>query len=265
MGRGKMDDRTQAKIWRYMDLAKFVSLLSSESLYFACPTEFHDPYEGFYPKSHTQAFSQISQKYLDQMAVTRDEIIARHPGVNIIGLDSAVGVAMDGFKKAFDEVRLKFGITCWHKNEVESEAMWKLYSASGNGIAIESTESQLRDSILDREDLVIADVRYVDFETDPVEKGHENYGLFLKRKSFEHEKELRGTVLLKEVGKGQLVKCNLDILITKVHISPLAPPYLKEAVDNICSGSARKLGKPILQSSLFDKPGTDYSLNLKVV
>jgi hypothetical protein len=260
-----MDDSAQVKIWRYMDLAKYVSLLSSELLYFACPTEFHDPYEGFYPKSHTQAFSAISQKYLVQMAVTRDEIIARYPGVNIIGLDSAVGVAKESFKKAFEEVRLKFGICCWHKNEVESEAMWNLYSASGHGIAIESTESQLRDSILDKENLVIADVRYVDFETDPIEKGHEHYGLFLKRKSFEHEKELRGTVLLKEVGKGQLVKSDLDTLITKVHISPFAPPYLKDVVENICSGSVRRLCKPVLQSSLFDKPGGDYSLDLKIV
>lgn len=260
-----MDDRDQIKIWRYMDLAKFVSLLSSESLYFACPTEFHDPYEGFYPKSHTQAFSELSQQYLDQMAVTRDEMMARYPGVNIIGLDSAVRVAKEGFKKAFDEVRLKFGISCWHKNEVESEAMWKLYSASGHGIAIESTESQLRDSILDKENLVISDVRYVDFENDPIEKGHEHYGLFLKRKSFEHEKELRATVLLKEVGKGNFVRCSLDTLITRIHISPLAPMYFKEVVENICAGRVRKLCKTVLRSPLFDKPDGEYSLNLKVV
>jgi hypothetical protein len=49
------------------------------------------------------------------------------------------------------------------------------------------------------------------------------------------------------------------------HISPLAPAYLKEVVDKICSESVRKLGKPVLQSSQFDAPNADYSLNLKVV
>jgi hypothetical protein len=259
-----MQDCAQAKIWRYMDLEKFVSLLSSEALYFACPCEFDDPYEGFYPKSYAQTFSLMSQQYLDQSLATRDNLVARYPGININGLTDAVHTAMERFKKAFDEVRLKFGLTCWHKNEAESEAMWKLYSASGHGIAIESTANQLRESILDKTSLVVGDVRYADFENDQIEKGHKNYGLFLKRKSFEHEKELRATILLKTPEKGEFVPCSLDTLITRVHISPLAPAYLKEVVDSICSGSVRKLCKPVLQSSLFDEPNADYRLNLKV-
>jgi hypothetical protein len=248
-----------------MDLAKFVSLLSSEALYFACPCEFDDPYEGFYPKSYVQAFSAISQQYLDQLLVTRDELASRYPGINVNGLNVAAHTAMERFKKAFDEVRLKFGMTCWHKNETESEAMWKLYSASGQGIAIESTVNQLRASIFDKTNLVVAGVRYVDFENDQIQKGHKNYGLFLKRKSFEHENELRATILLKKEGKGDFVQCDLDALITRVHLSPFSPVYLKDVVDKICSGSVRKLSKPVLQSSLFVRPNADYSLNLKVV
>lgn len=30
------------RIWRYIDLGKFISLLVTESLYFACPCEFDD-------------------------------------------------------------------------------------------------------------------------------------------------------------------------------------------------------------------------------
>jgi hypothetical protein len=85
------------------------------------------------------------------------------------GLDDAIHTARERFRKGFDEVGLKFGITCWHKNEFESEAMWKLYAASGDGIAIESTESQLHEAISERESLVIGEVRYVDFENDPIE------------------------------------------------------------------------------------------------
>lgn len=217
-----------------MDLGKFISLLSTEALYFPCPCEFDDPYEGLYPKSYAKTFSSMSQQYLDQFLATRDELVARYPGININGLNDAVHAAMENFKKAFDEVRLKFGLTCWHKSDTESEAMWKLYSASGHGIAIESTASQLRESILDKTSLVVGDVRYADFENDPIEKGHKNYGLFLKRRSFEHEKELRATILLKTPGKGQFVPCNLDALITNVHISPLSPAYLKDVVDKIC-------------------------------
>lgn len=35
------------KIWRYMDLAKFFSLLSKKELYFPNPKKFSDPYEGY--------------------------------------------------------------------------------------------------------------------------------------------------------------------------------------------------------------------------
>jgi hypothetical protein len=248
--------RRSEKIWRYMDLAKFISLLSSESLYFACPHELDDPYEGSYPKSHVQAFSS--------MIATRDELVARRPGVNVQALNSAIDTARESFKRAFEGVKLKFGVTCWHNNEVESEAMWKLYSASGQGIAIESNRYQLRESILEKESLKVGDVRYMDFENDPIEKGHENYGLFLKRKSFEHERELRATILLKKEGKGALVKCDLDALITQVHVSPFAPKYFKDVVEKVCSGEVRKLCKPVLQSSLFDKPGDGFSLNPKI-
>ena len=252
------------KIWRYMDLAKFVSLLSSEALYFACPHELADPFEGWYPKSHVEAFSSMTEQYLGQMLATRDEMVARLPGINVNGLNDAINTARERFKKSFDEVKLKFGMSCWHKNEWESEAMWKLYSASGHGIAIESTRHQLGESILEKEHLIVGDVRYMDFENDPIEKGHEHYGLFLKGKSFEHERELRATVLLKQEGKGELVKCDLDVLISQVRVSPFAPKYFKDAVEKICSREVRKLRKPVLQSSLFDKPGEGYSLNPKI-
>ncbi len=30
-------------------------------------------------------------------------------------------------------------VSCWHENETESEAMWKLYLKSGDGVAIQTT------------------------------------------------------------------------------------------------------------------------------
>ena len=38
--------RPSAKLWRYMDLAKFLSLLDESSLYFTRIDHFNDPYEG---------------------------------------------------------------------------------------------------------------------------------------------------------------------------------------------------------------------------
>jgi len=62
------------RIWRYLDLPKLVSMLSRGSLYFACPTEFSDPYEGYLPRSHVQAHIEITQKIIDQIRATRDQL-----------------------------------------------------------------------------------------------------------------------------------------------------------------------------------------------
>ena len=59
-------------------------------------------------------------------------------------------------------------------------------------------------------------------------------GLFLKRKSFKYEQELRATVLLPEEGKGVSIKCNLNTLITQIHVSPFMQPYFKNVVEAIC-------------------------------
>ena len=151
------------------------------------------------------------------------------------------------------EVNAKFGVSCWHEGEHESDAMWKLYSGSGQGIAIESNVGQLRRS-LEAEGLQIDRVRYMDFERDPIEKGHRRYRGFVKRKSFEHEREVRGTILLREEGKGVLVGCDLDILITRIHVSPLAEDFVKAAVEALCAGNTNRLAKPILKSLLYDPP-----------
>jgi len=49
------------QIWRYMDLAKFLSLLTTRSLYFACPSELGDHMRAFYrnvkPKCGQRSYS----------------------------------------------------------------------------------------------------------------------------------------------------------------------------------------------------------------
>ncbi len=203
-----MENFSDGKIWRYTDLAKFVSLLVTESLYFACPSEFDDPYEGFVPRSHIEAYSKIFQNIVDQQVSARNQLIAQFPASKELQelLDKSLAKLKKDLSTAHRKAGLKFGISCWHINEHESAAMWKLYSASGPCIAIESTIGQLKISLNSRTDLHIDRVRYMDFDKDPIEKGHKHYGLFLKRKSFEHEKELRATVRLPEEGRGVSVK-----------------------------------------------------------
>lgn len=250
------------KIWRYMDLAKFISLLSNEALYFSCPNKFADPFEGYLPKSHIKAMSALNQKFINEQLLFRDQIIASHPDKDSRDFDDRFYRGIKQYEKrikgSLSEVSLKFGVCCWHRNENESEAMWRLYQSYG--IAIESTVEQLKIAMSGTKNIIIENVRYVDFENAPIEKGHKHYGLFLKRKSFEYEQELRATILLKEPTKGEFVKCDMNALINHVHISPFAEPYLKEVVENILGGNLCKLNKPVIKSSLFDPP--NYAMSI---
>lgn len=48
-----------AKIWRYMDFAKFVSMLEKNTLFFVKANKFEDPYEGTVPKFNDKARESI--------------------------------------------------------------------------------------------------------------------------------------------------------------------------------------------------------------
>jgi hypothetical protein len=253
-------------IRKYLDWAKFVSMLTTRTLYFACPTEFGDPYEGLLPKSHIDAEAKILQALVDQFLPLAKHLASQPVPAgaeelcrrSLQGLDNA----LERMRRPIDkEVTAKFGVSCWHEGEHESDAMWKLYSGTGQGIAIESTIGQLRRSLDIEQGLQIDRVRYMDFERDPIEKGHRHYRLFVKRKSFEHEKEVRATILLQEEGKGIPVSCNLDALITRIHISPLVECFVKDAVEALCAGKTYPLDKPVLQSSLYDPPNGEINVN----
>lgn len=244
------------KIWRYMDLAKFISLLNTRSLYFSCPSEFDDPFEGYLPKSHIEAHSEIMREMLAPVVSLRNELAKKFSSNMLCKIDDKINnISMLEMSKMASS---QFGVSCWHKNESESEAMWKLYSVKGHCIAIESTINQLKDSLGSINGLIVDSVRYMNFDNDPIEKGHKHYGLFIKRKAFEHEKELRATIRLEKEGLGRLIKCDLNILITKIHISPLAPGYFVKVIEALCLGGIQSLDKPIIYSKLFNDP--DYGV-----
>jgi hypothetical protein len=243
------------KIWRYVDFAKFVDMLATMSLYFACTSQMTDPYEGWMPRSHIAALTGLNDTYLIQMKDACDKALALRPQLAPTAFD---GILEDARRKldltrVLREVNLKFGLNCWHINDDESEAMWRLYASAGNGIAIESTADKLKNSL--RTDGIIIDrVRYMNFERDEIEKGHEHYGLFLKRTAFAHEMELRATILLPTPGVGAVVPCDIGSLITNIHIAPEAPTFYADAVQYIIDRSDLVTKPPVLRSRLLEDP-----------
>jgi hypothetical protein len=243
----KIKKNENAKIWRYMDLAEFLSLLVNKSLYFKRSDKFEDPFEGSSPKLNV-------------------EFVGRS----------------DFLKK----IRKYVAISCWHINENESAAMWKLYTKGNSGIAVQSTYKRLVDSFsVCNEKPEVGVVQYIDFQKDfsviPNQSEYLNgripfYQFMYKRKSFIHEQELRALIFKPSINAegefdfsedliyhGIPVEVEIQTLIEKIFICPDPDPdpdhnaasWLTKLIKSI----AKKCGVddseiPIKRSSLADDP-----------
>jgi hypothetical protein len=122
-----------------------------------------------------------------------------------------------------------------HQNlsEVESAAMWKLYSGA-EGVAIQSNVGHLQNVF--REVLAVdgggmARVQYSTFE--PSALPTLRLPAFYKHRSFLHESELRLVKTERDIGRyphGVPVTIDPDLLLRGIFVSPLVP-WLRSIVD----------------------------------
>lgn len=207
------------KIWRYMNLRKFESLLAEKALFFASATQFEDVFEGSITKhDHERAISQLAP-----------DLQHVYPRIS----------------SAFKELTRLTKICCWHANQHESEGMWKLYLGTDDGVAIQSTTTRLLNSIGEyriqpeygSETVHVGKVRYLDYQNEPMEHSSMLDRFFYKRVEFAAENEIRAAVSLRlaeEYGvsvpdKGILVPVDLAGLIERV-ILPNSKPELADRI-----------------------------------
>ena len=203
-------DDPEVKTWRYMDFTKFVSLLDTGSLFFCRISEFDDPFEGAYSLANASMRRRV---YPEEHA------------------------SIDEVSRLNRELREMIAVNCWYMGEHESAAMWNLYSKSSDAICIQSTYSKLRKCL--PEIAKIGIVKYVDYTSEWIPERNRYSPYLYKRKSFEHEQEIRVIVDLSEhneltmIDKGVLLKVDLESLIEKIYIAPLSAGWLKDLVVSI--------------------------------
>ena len=208
-----------AKIWRYMSLEKFISLLSKEALYFCNSKSFEDKHEGAYSKLNIEY-----SKYIDEIAPIND-YTRKIREQNLI-------------------YRENIHINCWHLSEHESISMWKEYLESSMGIAIKSTFNRLTNAVMEASQMVfIGKVKYIDYDKELIPYDEGLWAPFLrKRKAFEHEKEIRAMYLLgykkiddNKITRGGLVNVDLNLLVEEIVVAPDAPYWFREVVESVIS------------------------------
>ena len=238
------------KLWRYMALGKFIHLVSSEKLYFASADSFEDPYEG---AKGTIERKEIWDNYYSEFL---RQAIKTVPGTKPEMLES--DYVEKEVKRLLTEInqggnwqRKHTFISCWHCNNYESEAMWKLYSVhTQNAIAIQTTAERLYQALDQNPYIDIGKVKYVDYNNRFTSI---NGACWYKRKSFEHEREVRAITkdFLTET-KGLSIPINVTTLIETIYISPYAPLWFEEVVYSI--KEKYEIQAPIVSSEMTKRP-----------
>ena len=214
----------KVKVWRYMDFTKFVSLLESRKLYFTRADKFEDPFEGSLPKLNVEK-RDIAPDGLP------DDLKRVYPQVS----------------RSMAEVTMNLprytAINCWHMNEHESASMWKLYLKSDEGIAIQSTYSSLKSCFIDEERIYLGIVKYIDYDREYFDPSNHYNPFVHKRKSFQHEKEVRALVrrslvvdndfdFSKEtINHGLKIEIDIETLIQSIYVAPNAHEWFVELVE----------------------------------
>jgi hypothetical protein len=233
-------------IWRYVDLAKLVSMLDSRGLFFASVRSLaeQDRWEAAFPKRWKEAWL----RELGRQGMPHDQ--------------SADSIFSHSQRYLLDRAFLN----CWHISNGESDAMWKVYSNGSNNVAIRSTVGRLCESFGRLADRIhVGQVDYIDHrQFDPtIDDRILNImpALVWKREAFAHEKELRairiveGTTPPPPTTLGLTINVDLNLLLQELRISPRSPIWFRDLVRRI----ADKYGfadLPVERSTLDDDPGT---------
>ncbi|WP_339868702.1 hypothetical protein [Pseudohongiella nitratireducens] len=220
-----------AKLWRYMDFTKYVSMLSTSSLYFARSDTFDDHFEGAKGiESNKKAWNEHYLKFFKEAIRTPPEGVEWDHSEEYIEKE-AQRLLKDLGAGGLSH-RERVFISCWHENEYESEAMWRLYSSFlDNALAIRTSYKSLYRSLGKNPDISIGRVKYIDFNQS---FAGVNDSFWRKRISFEHEKEVRALIHdYKNTEAGKLVKCDLTELIEEIFLSPAAPSWFVNLVNDV--------------------------------
>jgi len=244
----KPDNET--KLWRYVDIYKYLSMLLSEGLYFSRADLFDDIFEG---AKGLRRRKNIWDDYYIKFFL--DGFNNPPEGIKFSYSDKEKNGEAKRLVKELEELgkisRKNTYINCWHANDSESEAMWKEYSGSiPNALAIQTNYEKLYRIIGKPNRIDIGYVEYVDFERNFVGV-NETY--WKKRKSLNYEQEVRAIVTKFNFSElGLLIHCDLPQLIDNVYISPYAPSWIVPILNDL--NKKYDFNKEVVKSSIGEVP-----------
>ena len=224
-------------VWRYMDFTKFVSILEKAGLFLPMVAKLDDPFEGSYARGNEALRPLVYRHLPNKFDLTAGQMVQR--------------------------LRSFVAASCWHSNEQESAAMWKLYAKTHEAVCIQTTFRKLRDAMGSAARVGI--VRYVDYETEWIPESNPLAPFLYKRKSFEHEREVRALIPPADVEgilkgtemeskeAGKWVGIDVAQTIEQVFIAPDAPDWFLDLVNQVTARYGHG-SVPVIRSALAQAP-----------
>lgn len=233
-------------VWRYIDFAKLVDLLVTETLWYSRLDQLGDPYEGSYPDAHKQV-----------MADWKEAI--RRKGLDVDDDDGQISTLINSI----------IYVNCWCAQASESNALWRVYGGSEGGVALRTKYSTLCAALPDTDH--IGRVTYLDYSRESFRFGNYFSPGMHKRDVFSYEHEVRvarwhtdlfrGPTLPPETPVGLRVQIDVRAAIDAIVVSPYAPSWAYEST----AALVKKLGFaiPIVRSTMLGEPVRDRIINPK--
>lgn len=208
------------RLWRYMDLAKLISLLEKKAIWLARADTFRDRHEGRFP---------------DEMRAWIEKAYESFPDDDPSPVKDA-----DDFQ---DYLLKNTFVSCWHKNIDENMVMWEIYGRDTNAVAVQTTVGRMNDSInssgLSGHSLLLKPVVYERSESMQGVLPYEEC-FFKKRPHFAFEEEVRISLdtysrinPTKDTPYGYSLPAFINGLIEAIYVHPDSSEWFVDVVNSI--------------------------------
>lgn len=268
------------KVFRYMDLAKFLSLIHQKTIFFARASSYEDSLEGM----PTELDEYLEGDLAELLDVALNSL---WPSMSPDTSEEGRREKEDAIKKAKSNsenrtIKTIFGpqkasefadyssvqkavsnwvdVSCWHTDasDVESMAMWKIYGGGAASVCVESTVGEVirSMSIAPEINVYAGVVSYIDYRNDYVGVDEPLKFFFNKSKYYAFEKELRFVLhptLLKDLNAprnefGTSVGVDPMVLIKGVMVSPAASQWFFDLIELVMKDSGYSV--PVSRSKI---------------
>lgn len=194
--------KSDTKIIRYMDFAKFLSLLNTSKLHFTSGDKFEDVFEGKIPEAF---FMNMTNEFKEE------------------------------YLKSYKTSKKSTYISCWSMATTESYALWKIF-APNYGVAIVSTANKLF-KLIEHVNGMVYKVQYIEYGDKefrvPVHKSIFEKVIIrnffsLKSSVYKYEEEVRA-IYMSENQVEVYIK-DLNEFIEFIYVSPTSPSWFLDLV-----------------------------------